>query len=63
MDYRLIIRLEAKADLLDAFHWYQQKKKWQYSVMLNEQILSIVRLNEQLKIPLLALRLCESYFE
>lgn len=27
MDYVLIIRPEAKADLLDAFHWYQQQRQ------------------------------------
>jgi len=26
MAYELIIRPEAKADLLDAFHWYQDRK-------------------------------------
>lgn len=26
MDYELIIRPEAKADLLDAFHWYQAQR-------------------------------------
>ncbi len=27
MDYELIIRPEAKADLLDAFHWYQEQRQ------------------------------------
>ena len=26
MDYELIIRPEAKADLLDAYHWYQEQR-------------------------------------
>jgi len=26
MDYQLIIRSEAKEDLLDAFHWYQEQR-------------------------------------
>jgi len=26
MDYELIIRPEAKSDLLDAFRWYQQQR-------------------------------------
>jgi len=27
MDYELIIRSEAKADLLDTFHWYQEQRQ------------------------------------
>lgn len=27
MDYELIIRPEAKADLLDTFHWHQKQKQ------------------------------------
>ena len=27
MDYELIIRPEAKADLLDAFYWYQKQRQ------------------------------------
>ncbi len=27
MDYELIIRPEAKADLLDTFHWYQEQRQ------------------------------------
>jgi len=27
MDYYLLIRPEARADLLDAFHWYQKQKE------------------------------------
>jgi len=27
MDYELIIRPEAKADLLDAYHWYQEQRQ------------------------------------
>mgnify|MGYP000119658923 CR=1 FL=1 len=26
MDYELIVRPEARSDLLDAFHWYQEQK-------------------------------------
>lgn len=27
MDYELIVRPEAKADLLDTFHWYQEQRQ------------------------------------
>ena len=27
MDYELIVRPEARADLLDAFHWYQEQQE------------------------------------
>lgn len=46
MDYSLIIRPEARADLLDAFHWYQEQREglgFDFKLCVDEVINTIQR--------------------
>jgi plasmid stabilization system protein ParE len=46
MDYELIIRPEARADLLDAFHWYQEQREglgFDFKLCVDDALSSIER--------------------